>query len=147
MAATDPSNTASRRFPLWAKIALAVFAVLLVIALAAPYFLNVDRYRDTIAEAIEKQTGRRVTLGGIQARFLPQLGFVVKDLHIGNPQGFSAGDLVAADEIRGNLALGPLLHGTIHLNSLDLVRPKLTLVTDSSGRDNYTFPSSPSAAK
>ena len=147
MATTNPSNTAPRRFPLWAKIALAVFVVLLLIALAAPYFLNVDRYRDTIAQAIEMQTGRHVTLGKIQARFLPQLGFVVKDLRIGNPRGFPAGDLVAADEIRGNLALGPLLHSTIHLNSLDLVRPKLTLVTDSSGKDNYTFPSSPSAQK
>ena len=147
MATLDPSDTAPRRFPLWAIIALAVLVVLLVIALAAPYFLNVDRYRDTIAVAIEKQTGRRVTLGKIQARILPQLGFVVKDLHIGNPQGFPAGDLVAADEIRGNLALGPLLHGTIHLNSFDLVRPKVTLVTDSSGKNNYTFPSFPSAQK
>jgi uncharacterized protein involved in outer membrane biogenesis len=119
--------------------------VLLVVALAGPHFLNVDRYRDTIAAAIENQTGRRVTLGKIQARFLPQPGFVVKDLHIGNPRGFPADDLVVADEIRGNLALGPLLHGTIHLDSFDLVRPKITLVTDGSGKNNYTFPLSPSA--
>jgi uncharacterized protein involved in outer membrane biogenesis len=145
MATTNPSHRVPHRFPLGAKIALAVFVVLLVIALVAPYFLNVDRYRETIAKTIEKQTGRRVTLGKIQARFLPQLGFVVKDLHIGNPQGFLAGDVVAADEIRGNLTLGRLLHGTIHLTSLDLLRPKVMLVTDSRGKNNYTFPSSPSA--
>ena len=38
-----------------------------------------------------------------------------------------------------NVALGPLLNRTIHVNSVDLVRPKLSLVTDSNGKDNYTF--------
>jgi hypothetical protein len=120
--------------------------VLLVIAFAAPYFLNVDRYRDTIAEAIQRTTGRRVTLGKIRAQILPLVGFVVEDFHLGNPQGFPAGDLITADEIRGNLALGPLLHGTIHLNSLDLVHPKVALITEESGKDNYTF-SSPVATQ
>jgi uncharacterized protein involved in outer membrane biogenesis len=143
MATAAPSNADARRFPLWAKITLATFTVLLLIAEVAPYFLNVDRYRDTIVAAIQNQTGRCVTVGKIRARFLPRLGFVLKDLHIGSPQNFPAGDLVVAGEIRGNLALGPLLHGTIHLNSLDLMRPKVTLVTDRSGKNNYTFPSSP----
>src|SRR5229473_1827198 len=118
MASTQSPGPSAQRFPRWAKILVAIVAVLLVIAFAAPYFLNVDRYRDTIAEAIQKATGRRVTLGKIRAQFLPVVGFVVEDFHLGNPQGFPAGDLITADEIRGNLALGPLLHGTIHLNSL-----------------------------
>jgi AsmA protein len=133
MAATQSPSPAARRFPRWAKVLLAVVVVLLVIALALPYFLNVDRYRDTIAEAIQKATGRRVTLGKIRAQF--------------NPQGFPDGDLITADEIRGNVALGPLLHGIVHLNSLDLVRPKVALITDESGKDNYTFSAPVSAQK
>jgi len=42
---------------------------------------------------------------------------VVEDLHIGNPQGFPQGDVVSAQANRVNLAIGPLLHSTIHLNS------------------------------
>src|SRR5689334_5204736 len=118
-----------RRFPRWAKIVVAVLGILLVVALVAPYFLDVDRYRASIASAIELQTGRHVTLGKIRARFVPQVGFVVENFHLGNPQGFPAGDLVTAEEIRGNLAVAPLLHGTIHLNSLDLVGTKLNLVS------------------
>jgi len=137
---TTPSRTATiRRFPTWAKILLACVVVLLVLALALPYFLNVDRYRSTIADAIAKQTGRKVTLGQIRARILPDIGVTVDNLHIGNPAGFPDGDLVGADEIRVNVALAPLLHGAIHVNSVDLVHPKLTLLTDSSGKDNYTF--------
>src|SRR4029077_11877090 len=110
MAATQSPSPNAWRLPQWAKILVAFVIVLLVIALATPYFLNVDRYRDTIAEAIQRATGRRVTLGKIRAQFLPAVGFVVEDFHLGNPQGFPAGDLITADEIRGNLALGPLLH-------------------------------------
>jgi uncharacterized protein involved in outer membrane biogenesis len=145
--AISGSKAGPRRFPLWAKIVLGLFVVLLVLALALPYFLNVDRYRDTITSVLEKQTGRHVTTGKIRAQILPGVGVVVEDLHIGNPQGFPAGDLVSAEAIRANLAIGPLLHSTIHLNSLELVRPKLTLVTDSSGKNNYTFTSSPPAQK
>src|SRR5260370_3175694 len=147
MVTSVSSKQASRRFTLWAKIVLGLFICLLVLALAVPYFLNADHYRDSIASAIEKQTGRHVRLGKIRAQFLPGVGFVVEDLHIGSPQGFPAGDLVAADAIRGNVAIGPLLHGTVHINSLDLVHPKLTLVTASTGKNNYTFTSSPTAQK
>src|SRR6266478_3515997 len=143
MATTKSASEPVRRgFPLWAKIALGLFLFLLVLAVALPYILNVDHYRDSIASAIEEQTGRHVTLGKIRATFLPGVGLVVEDLHIGNPQGFPRGDVVSAQAIRVNLAIGPLLHSTIHLNSLELVSPKVTLVTDDRGKNNYTFTSS-----
>src|SRR3984893_14869487 len=145
MGTPSSSVAQSSRFPLWAKILLGLFVVFLLVALAVPYFLNVDRYRDTIADAIAKQTGRKVTLGAIHARLFPGAGVTVSELHIGNPAGFPAGDLVSADEIRVNVALAPLLHGVIHVNSVDLVHPKLVVLTNSSGRNNYTFESTDSS--
>jgi uncharacterized protein involved in outer membrane biogenesis len=146
MANDSSSEAKSSRLPLWAKILLGLFVVLLLIVLALPYFLNVDRYRDTISDAIAKQTGRKVTLGPIHARLFPGAGVTVTELHIGNPAGFPTGDLVGADEIRVNVALAPLLHGEIHVNSVDLVRPKLIILTDSSGKNNYTFAASDAPA-
>src|SRR5271169_1345031 len=146
MATPSSPETKSGRFPLWTKILLGLFVVLLLIVLAVPYFLNVDRYRGAIAEAIANQTGRKVTLGPIHARLFPGIGVTIVELHIGNPPSFASGDLVGADEIRVNVALSPLLHGIIHINSVDLVRPKLILLTDSSGKNNYTFESTDSPA-
>src|SRR5665213_838268 len=146
MAAASSSDTKSPKFPLWAKILLGVVVLLILIVLAVPYFLNVDRYRDTIAAAIEKQTGRKVTVGSIHARLFPGAGVTVADLHVGNPSGFPAGDFMGADEIRVNVALAPLMHGTIHVNSVDLVRPKLSVLSDSSGKNNYTFTPADSTA-
>jgi uncharacterized protein involved in outer membrane biogenesis len=145
MATPSSSAAKSSRFPLWAKIFLGLFVVLLLVVLALPFFLNVDRYRTTIAEAIAKQTGRKVTLGPIHARLFPGIGVSVTELHIGNPSDFPSGDLVAADEIGVNVALAPLLHGVIHVNSVDLVRPKLIVLTDSTGKNNYTFESTDAA--
>jgi len=139
MATPSSADKKSAGFPIWAKILLALVVVLILAVLAVPYFLDVNRYRDSIAAAIEKQTGRKVTVGAIHARLFPGAGVTVADLHVGNPPAFASGDLVGADEIRVNVALAPLLHGIIHVNSVDLVRPKLTLLTNSSGKNNYTF--------
>jgi uncharacterized protein involved in outer membrane biogenesis len=146
---TDAPSTgaASRRFPFWAKFLLGIVILLFLVALAVPYFLNVDRYRQNIVDVVAKQTGRNVSLGEIRARIFPGIGVTLDSLHVGNPAGFPTGDLVGADEIRVNVALAPLLHGIIHVNSVDLVRPKLTLLTDSRGKNNYTFESSDSAEK
>jgi len=146
MATPSSPETKSSGFPLWAKILLGLFVFLLFVVLAVPYFLNVDRYRDTIADALAKQTGRKVTLGPIHARLFPGAGVTVSDLHIGNPTGFPTGDLLGADEIGVNVALAPLLHGTVHVNSVDIVRPKLTILSDSSGKNNYTFTASDPSA-
>jgi uncharacterized protein involved in outer membrane biogenesis len=145
MATSSSSVSKFSGFPLWAKILLGVFVVLILVVLAVPYFVNVDRYRDTISNAIAKQTGRKVTLGPIRARLFPGAGVSVSDLHIGNPSSFPEGDLLSADAIRVNVSLAPLLHGTIHVNSVDIVRPKLTILSDSTGKNNYTFTTPESA--
>src|SRR6266853_239137 len=145
--ATSSPDTKSSRFPLWAKVLVGILVLLVLIVLALPYFLNVDRYRDTISSALAKQTGRKVTLGPIHARLFPGVGVSVSDLHISNPSDFPTGDLVGAEEIRVNVALSPLLHGIIHVNSVDLVNPKLIVLTDSRGKNNYTLTPSEPAEK
>jgi AsmA protein len=142
MTDTPSAGASVRRFPRWAKIVIGIFVVLILIALTLPYFLNVDRYRQSITDVLTKQTGRTVSLGQIRATILPGVGVTLDALHVGNPEGFPAGDLLSADQIRVNVALAPLLHGIIHVNSVDVVRPKLTVLTDASGKNNYTFTSS-----
>jgi AsmA protein len=115
--------------------------LVLLIGIIAPLFINVDKYRPQIAAAIEKQTGRQVTIGAIHARLLPSAAVVVDGFQISNPKDFANGELLSVEQIRGGLTLLALLHGDIHLTSLKLVRPKLVLTQDEKGRTNYTFPS------
>jgi hypothetical protein len=145
MSAANSTTSAQRGFPRWAMVLVAVFAVLFLLALTVPYFLNVDHYRADISDALEKQTGRTVTLGKIQARIIPEIGVVIQDFHVGNPMDFPAGDLISADEIRTSVAFASLLHGAIHVKSFELVHPKLSILTDDQGRNNYTFASTSAA--
>jgi AsmA protein len=139
MAPAAPTQSGRKRIPLWGKILLIVFGLILVTGLLLPYFLDVDRYRSFIVTTIESQTGRKASIGKIRAKFLPSVGFVVTDFHLGNPPGFAPGDVVSVGEIRGNLAWGPLLHKNLQLNSIELVNPKLTLLEDDNGKTNYDF--------
>jgi len=126
-----------KRLPRWAWILLIVVVVVVTIGLVVPYFLNLDNYRGMIASAIEKETGRKATIGKIQARLLPSVGFVVEGVGIGNPPGFPEGNLLSAERIRGSLAWGPLFRREFQLSSIEIVGPKLTLLEDDRGRVNY----------
>jgi len=135
------AKTTSKRIPRWAWITGGIVLLIILIGLIVPLFINVDKYRPQIAAAIEKETGRQVTLGAIHARLLPSAAVVVDGFQLSNQKDFASGQLLAVDEIRGGLTLLALFHGDIHLTSLTLVRPKLVLTQDESGRTNYTFPS------
>jgi AsmA protein len=129
------------RIPRWAWITGGIVVLVLLVGLIAPLFINVDKYRPQIADAIQKQTGRQVTIGAIHARLLPSVAVVVDGFEISNPKDFANGQLLSVEQIRGGLTLLALLHGDIHVTSLKLVRPRLVLMQDEMGRTNYTFPS------
>ncbi len=139
MTATPSSPGVFRRLPVWLRVVLIAVALLVVVALITPYFLDVDHYRALISTTVKKQTGRELTIGKIRAKFLPTVGFVVSDAHLGNPPGFPQGDFLSVETLRGSLAWGPLLHKEIQINSIEMVKPKVTLLTDARGRANYDF--------
>lgn len=139
MTATPPSPGVSQRLPVWLRVVLIAVALLVVVALIAPYFLDVDHYRTLVSATVKKQTGRELTIGKIRAKFLPTVGFVVSDAHLGNPPGFPQGDFLSVETLSGSLAWGPLLHKEIQINAIELVKPKVTLLTDARGRSNSDF--------
>lgn len=74
------------------KIALSVLGLLLVLlvgaAIALPMLIDPNDYRDTIAEAVEKNTGRSFTLGEIELKVFPWIKLRVNDAELGNAAGF-----------------------------------------------------------
>ncbi|MGO9643074.1 MAG: AsmA family protein [Candidatus Acidiferrales bacterium] len=134
-----------RGSPKWAKIALAALVFIIAFAEFAPYLLDLDRYRNEIASLLAEQTGRPVRLGKLRAQFLPRLGFVVQAVQIGNPPGFAPGNLASADEVRATIAFWPLLRRHVELNSVELVRPRISLIENAQGQCNYLLASAPHA--
>src|SRR5260370_24351071 len=139
MTATPPPAGVSRRLPVWLRVVLIAGALPVVVALITPYFPDVDHYRALVSATVKKETGRELSIGKIRAKFLPTVGFVVEDAHLGNPPGFPPGDFLSVETLSGSLAWGPLLHKEIQINSIELVKPKVTLLTDARGRANSDF--------
>lgn len=143
-----PSSSPSffSKLPRWAWFAIGGVVLLLLVGLILPVFLNVDHYRSDIVAAIEKGTGRKASIEKISARFIPSPSVVISGVKLGNPSGFPQGDLLAVEAIYGSLAWGPLFSGNIKITSLEIVRPRITLLENSQGRTNYDF-SQPGASK
>ena len=124
------------------RIGAGIAAILFLAALLAPYFLNVDRYRPNIVAFLAAETNRPVVIGELRARLLPAVGFTADGFHLGNPQGFAPGEFISAAQVRGTLAFWPLvLRHDLRIKSIELIRPRLALLEDARGENNYTFPS------
>lgn len=134
-----------RGAPKWAKVLPAALIFVIAVGELAPYILNLDRYRNEIASLLSEQTRRSVHLGKLRAQFLPRLGFVVETAQIGNPAGFPQGNLASAEEIRATIAFWPLLRRHLEINSLEFVRPRISLIENAQGQSNYFFASAPNA--
>jgi AsmA family/AsmA-like C-terminal region len=128
------------------KILLIAIAVVVVLGLIIPFFIDVDRYRPQIIAEVESRTGRKVEIGHISARLIPTPGFSVENVTLGPPAGFAPVNLVTVDAVKGTVALLPLLHGSVEVSSIDIVKPHITLATDEHGHTNYDF-SAPAGEK
>jgi len=128
------------------KIILILVAVIVVIGLIVPFFIDADRYRPQIIAELESRTGRKIEIGHIGARLIPTPGFSVEKVTLGPPAGFAPVDLLTVDSVKGSVALFPLLHGAVEVNSIDIVNPHITLSTDEHGHTNYDF-SAPGGGK
>jgi hypothetical protein len=109
---------------------------LMLIGIAVPPFMNVSHYRARIAEAISRALGRPVTLAGISLRLLPQPGFDLANLVVGDDPAFSYEPILRADEVTAYLSLSSLWRGQLEIARLRLKYPSLNLVRTPDGKWN-----------
>ena len=99
------------------RIAL-FFAAVFVLAVAAiivgPSFVDWNVYRDDIARAIGDATGRKVAIGGdLDLAILPNPHLRAHDLRVANIEGAVEPDMLRVSELRLQLAVAPLLRGSL----------------------------------
>jgi len=102
---------------------LVIIALIIVIALVAPAFINVDKYHDKIQAELGSKLGRPVTLGKMHLRLLPPK-FRVENVTIAEDPRFPTGRPFAqANELTVSTEVLPLLHGDVAIRSLVLEKP------------------------
>lgn len=110
-----------------------VIAALLVFAAT----FDVNKYHDTIQSELQKRLGRQVVLGDMHLTVFPPR-FRVQNPSVSDDPAFSTdAPFVKAQELDVSVKLLPLLHKQVEIDSLELQRPSVNLIKNSSGSWNF----------
>jgi hypothetical protein len=125
----------ARRRPRTRTTMLAI-VVAILLGIFLPPLVNVNRYRGNIANSISNAVGRPVSVGSLELRLLPQPGFDLHNLEVGDDAAISNEYLLRADEVTAYLRLSSLWRGRLEIARLRLTDPSLNVVRAEDGRWN-----------
>jgi uncharacterized protein YhdP len=129
-------------------VVVALAALMLVVGLAIRMMLS-GSAKDSVVGLIESRLKAPVAIesGDFDLaqwfRFTPAI--TLRGFSIGNPEGFSAGKMIEAEEVSVQVALLSLLSDRIEVRGIVLRRPQFNLETNAEGRSNLSalFPATP----
>lgn len=114
-------------------VALAVVAII-----AAIVFIDPNRYRDDIVQAVKKQTGRDLRIeGDLKLSFFPWIGLETGRLQLSNAPGFGPEPMAVVDSAGVKVALLPLFRKEVIVDAVRLKALKLNLAKAKDGRTNW----------
>jgi AsmA protein len=118
-------------------IALAA-ALILVLALVLPFIINPNDFKGRIAEAVQENTGRTLSIDGdISLSVFPWLGLDIGPTRLGNAPGFGDQPMASMKQVQVRVKLLPLLHKRLEMDTIRLTGLNLQLARDAGGRGNW----------
>src|ERR1700761_6353581 len=124
----------------------AVVALVLIVTICLPLFLNADSFRTRIESTLTKSLGRRVTIGKLELS-LWSGGLVASNSTVADDPAFSTQPFIQADSVRIGVDIVPLIFSRqLHIRGFALISPKVQLLRAANGTWNYsTIGSAPSS--
>lgn len=124
-----------------AKLTMIIAGIAAAIVLAAIIVFattfDINDYKDRIADAVHRETGRTLRFDGdISLSFLP-LGVEMDGMSLSNAPGFDAADMVRVNSARVSVQLFPLLGGDVRFGRLELDGLVLNLSRKADGTANW----------
>jgi len=116
----------------------AVMALILAGLLVIPHLIDVNTYRQQIAEQLEQRLGRPVTLGRLRLSVLPFIQFEAADVAISDDPQFAHGEFITAQSVRVDLELWPLLRGDVQMRAIEFTQPVVVLIRGKNGEWNWS---------
>jgi len=137
------------RFLKWVLICIGVLAALvIVVLLVLPSFYDIQSLKPRIEQAVQDKTGRDFAMGGdLELTFFPWAGVTLKDVRLGNPDGFKEKEFLSLSAFEVRMKLIPLLFKDLQVKHVVLKGLDLQLITAKSGRKNWDFDSKTPAGK
>jgi len=115
-----------------------IVALLLLIAIAIPLFLNADAFRTRIESALTTSLGRKVTLGKLDLSVLTG-SLVAGNASIADDPAFSTEPFLQASKVKIGIEIFPLIFSReIHITGFTIDSPRITLLRAANGTWNYS---------
>lgn len=118
-------------------ITLVVVVVILLILVITPFFIDFDRFRPQIQQALGDQLGRQVEIGHLTVSLLT--GSLRADqISIADDPAYSRGPFVTAKSLAVGVDLWPLITSRqLHVHSLEIGNPQVQLLRTAAGEWNF----------
>jgi AsmA protein len=128
------------------KIVGIVVVVLLLIAIALPFLINVNSFRPKLESELTEALGREVKVGNLSLSILS--GSVsAEDLSIADDPAFSKDPFVRAKSLKVGVEVMPLIFSKkLHVTDITLDKPEIALLRDAAGKWNFSSLGGKSAA-
>ncbi len=128
-----------RRVLKWLAALVGALILLLIIAIiVVPIYFDPNDYRQQIANVVEKQTGRELTIGGdIELSLFPWIGVEINQVRLGNAKGFGPEPFAQVEEAQVRVKLLPLLRQQVEMDTALLDGLRLHLARNAEGQTNW----------
>ncbi|MGH6894876.1 MAG: AsmA family protein [Dongiaceae bacterium] len=115
-----------------------LIGLLIVVALVAPFFIDLNDYKAEIAAQAKKATGRDLAIDGdISLSILPSPGVTVSGIRFGNAPGGSVPDMATLESAKVKVSLMPLLSKQVVVEEVVLEKPTFIFEKLKDGSGNW----------
>ena len=121
-------------------ILLCVVVVLIGAALALPFVIPTETYKQQLAAEVERVTGRKLDIQGpLHLSLLPTVALEAENVRFANVSGAADPDMAKLKALEVELKVWPLLHGSVEVARFVLVKPVIHLEVTKTGQPNWQF--------
>src|SRR4051812_347108 len=129
------------------KLFLFLIVLLIIAAVAVPFLVPIDTYKQKIIAQVKASTGRDLVIAGnINARLFPVLGIDLEKASLSSPEGYTSKDIIQVEKLTLEVDLAALLHKQLQVKRFVLVKPIINMEVNYLGKPNWEFSTSPSEA-
>jgi AsmA protein len=115
-----------------------VVAVLIIIVLAIPLFVDANQFRPTIESHLQAALGRPVKIGNLRLSIFSG-GVTADNISIGEDPAYGQAPFLTAKSLDVGVDLVPLIFSrTLHASSITLNEPQVRLVRGAGGKWNFS---------
>ncbi len=120
------------------KILFGIILLVIIVAIALPFFIDPNDFKPQIQSAIKEKTGRDLAIeGNLELSVFPWLGVSTGNLTLSNAPGFSDKPFAKIDACQVKVKLIPLLSKKLEVSRIELKGLNLNLAKNKQGITNW----------